>query len=243
MKTKEKLEQKIQAIETHYQGIRFRSRLEARWAVFLDFFGIKWIYEHEGYLIGNECYLPDFYIIQHDCFLEIKPVAPEVSDFKKVSIASVVSGKPVILAWGMPCSQYDAHDVFGPDDRAFRAWKNEGFVATLSMARPPKKEHIFGMCGIDTKSALAIRGHCEEIGEMPRPGEIGGLCAFDFYCCDNCKKTSIVERSMCCDEEEANRYCISGCPVEEDPRGSEYTWDRVEAATSLAASYRFGKIA
>ena len=32
---------KIAAIETKYKGYRFRSRLEARWAVFFDALGIK----------------------------------------------------------------------------------------------------------------------------------------------------------------------------------------------------------
>lgn len=31
----------IKPIETHYNGYRFRSRLEARWAVFFDALGIK----------------------------------------------------------------------------------------------------------------------------------------------------------------------------------------------------------
>lgn len=39
----------IKAIETSYKGYRFRSRLEARWAVFFDELGIKWEYEKEGY--------------------------------------------------------------------------------------------------------------------------------------------------------------------------------------------------
>ena len=39
----------IKAIETRYAGYRFRSRLEARWAVFFDTLGLKWQYEPEGY--------------------------------------------------------------------------------------------------------------------------------------------------------------------------------------------------
>jgi hypothetical protein len=35
--------------ETTYQGCRFRSRIEARWAVFFDNLGIKWWYEPEGF--------------------------------------------------------------------------------------------------------------------------------------------------------------------------------------------------
>ena len=39
----------IKAIETMYKGYHFRSRLEARWAVFFDTLGIPWKYENEGY--------------------------------------------------------------------------------------------------------------------------------------------------------------------------------------------------
>jgi hypothetical protein len=35
--------------ETYYRGCRFRSRIEARWAVFFDTLGIKWWYEPEGF--------------------------------------------------------------------------------------------------------------------------------------------------------------------------------------------------
>ncbi len=40
---------RVRAIETKYKGCRFRSRLEARWAVFFDALGIKWWYEPEGF--------------------------------------------------------------------------------------------------------------------------------------------------------------------------------------------------
>jgi len=39
----------IRAIETEYAGYCFRSRLEARWAVFFDQMGYDWVYEPEGY--------------------------------------------------------------------------------------------------------------------------------------------------------------------------------------------------
>ena len=54
----------IKAIETNYKGHRFRSRLEARWAVFFDKLGWKYRYEHQGYIIGYSDdtlrWLPDF---------------------------------------------------------------------------------------------------------------------------------------------------------------------------------------
>lgn len=52
---------KVQAIETEYGGYKFRSRLEARWAVFFDTIDIEWEYEPEGYeLPSGKRYLPDF---------------------------------------------------------------------------------------------------------------------------------------------------------------------------------------
>ena len=53
----------IKAIETKYKGYRFRSRLEARWAVFFDALGLDWVYEPEGFNLGEAgFYLPDFWI-------------------------------------------------------------------------------------------------------------------------------------------------------------------------------------
>lgn len=48
-------------IETEYNGYLFRSRLEARWAVFFDALGVKYEYEPEGFrLPSGKQYLPDF---------------------------------------------------------------------------------------------------------------------------------------------------------------------------------------
>jgi hypothetical protein len=62
--------------ETRYAGCRFRSRLEARWAVFLDHLGIEWLYEPEGYEVGpperRRGYLPDFFLPGHDIWAEVK---------------------------------------------------------------------------------------------------------------------------------------------------------------------------
>lgn len=64
----------IKAIETRYKGYRFRSRLEARWAVFFDALGIEWEYELEGYdLPDGGSYLPDFYLPSFCMWVEVKP--------------------------------------------------------------------------------------------------------------------------------------------------------------------------
>lgn len=62
----------IQPIETRYAGHRFRSRLEARWAVFFDDLGIKWQYEPQGYVINGTPYLPDFLLTECGTWVEVK---------------------------------------------------------------------------------------------------------------------------------------------------------------------------
>lgn len=63
----------IQAIETRYAGCRFRSRLEARWAVFFDALGLRWEYEPETFETwGGGRYLPDFRLPDHNCWVEVK---------------------------------------------------------------------------------------------------------------------------------------------------------------------------
>lgn len=64
----------IKAIETVYNGYKFRSRLEARWAVLFDAGKIKYEYEPEGFeLPDGTRYLPDFYLPEYDWYVEVKP--------------------------------------------------------------------------------------------------------------------------------------------------------------------------
>lgn len=67
-----RLELTMKAIETIYKGYRFRSRLEARWAVFFDTLGVKWEYEKEGYDLDGVWYLPDFWLPEQECWFEVK---------------------------------------------------------------------------------------------------------------------------------------------------------------------------
>lgn len=74
----------IAAIETRYAGCRFRSRLEARWAVFFDRLGITWEYEPQGHMVGawlgddyapdaaGRPYLPDFRLPHLGLWVEVK---------------------------------------------------------------------------------------------------------------------------------------------------------------------------
>lgn len=60
-------------IQTYYAGCHFRSRLEARWAVFFDYMGIEWLYEPEGYVLSDGTYyLPDFFLPECGTWVEVK---------------------------------------------------------------------------------------------------------------------------------------------------------------------------
>jgi len=63
----------VKAITTVYAGHRFRSRLEARWAVILSALAIRWEYEPEGFETAAGWYLPDFYLPDSGAWCEVKP--------------------------------------------------------------------------------------------------------------------------------------------------------------------------
>ena len=86
----------ISPIETIYNNWNFRSRLEARWAVLLDYLGIVYEYEREGFDCGEAgWYLPDFWLPDYQCWLEIKPGALLEHEEKKALALSM--GFPVII--------------------------------------------------------------------------------------------------------------------------------------------------
>ena len=83
MEGEAKVEKSIKPIETKYNGFRFRSRLEARWAVFFDMIGLKYEYEVEGFEMNGIRYLPGFYIPSLDRWFEIKGKPLSVYEMKK----------------------------------------------------------------------------------------------------------------------------------------------------------------
>jgi hypothetical protein len=90
------------ARETRYAGRRFRSRLEARWAVFFDAapIWVPWRYEYEGILLpGIGGYLPDF---------EAGPFTIEVKgedarlDIGKCEAYATAAGRPLLILGDIP---------------------------------------------------------------------------------------------------------------------------------------------
>lgn len=104
----------ITPIETVYKGYRFRSRLEARWAVFFDVMGIKWEYEPEGFeLSDGSLYLPDFYLTESKAFFEAKGIMSE-TDKQKINTFIRGAKRPVTIGYsGM---EFEACDNWKCED-------------------------------------------------------------------------------------------------------------------------------
>lgn len=85
--------EQIKAIETHYNGFKFRSRLEARWAVFFDAAGIRYEYEPEGFEHNGVCYLPDFYLPDSKTYVEVKPDRENAIEELQKPFSLIIAGK------------------------------------------------------------------------------------------------------------------------------------------------------
>lgn len=138
----------IQPIETHYAGHRFRSRLEARWAVFFDALNIKWRYEPQGFMIPRQdgtrtAYLPDFLLTECGTWVEIKGSDAELDRELMRAAAVALPGMPyekepgprLMIVGDMPAPAEDGDwgwISLGPDSRGFPA----GFAGFYKNSRP-----------------------------------------------------------------------------------------------------------
>jgi hypothetical protein len=102
----------IKAIETVWNGYRFRSRVEARWAMFFTGMGIEFEYELEGFVLEDGTYyLPDFYLPQVKMWAEVKG-----QEFTKEEVEKC---KQLRISTNMPCLML----VGPPDYKNYIAWE------------------------------------------------------------------------------------------------------------------------
>lgn len=124
--------EKIKPIPTRYAATIFKSRLEARWAVFFDGMGIKWRYEYEGYNVNGKYYLPDFYLPEVKgehyepvgVFCEVKPLV-DAADERIFELAKLTGRKTVLLV-GEPSENFESiPGLWGYEAaRAGECWDN-----------------------------------------------------------------------------------------------------------------------
>lgn len=116
------------AIETVWNGVRYRSRLEARWAIFFDALGVEHQYEPEGFDLGGLWYLPDFWLPEQKLWLECKPVPATGDDERKINAFA-------------RCIVHDQHepDMLSQEDCSL-PWGGKRFVQLVG---PPETGHDY----------------------------------------------------------------------------------------------------
>jgi hypothetical protein len=128
---------RIPAIETRAYGCRFRSRLEARWAIFLTEAGFTWEYEPEGAQLDAGRYLCDFRVTGPNgvqVWLEVKPPNNTEDDPRWAELAAR-SGMMLFTVRGMHrrgdrCDTAHSCRVWLPDGQVadvHRLWQGERY--------------------------------------------------------------------------------------------------------------------
>lgn len=186
----------IKAIETVYNGYRFRSRLEARWAVFFDALNIHYEYEPEGFELGKKSqflyvspeeedtelgrYLPDFWLPQVEMWAEVKARPFTSLEHEKCEALAKGSGYACLMLDGPPATRnywayecgYGAENEYEEADYLLsvgRYWENEGRFYSHTGLSPFEVQDFYYQID-DCPGVLAARQARFEHGESPRRG-------------------------------------------------------------------------
>ena len=156
----------LKAIETEYKGYKFRSRLEARWAVFFDAAGISYEYEPEGFEVKwneNEIYryLPDFYLPKYDVWVEVKPNKQKlIEDQEKIAYCIDYLNTPISTSNGLLIlGQIPYYDVFDDENIPSFAllWWDSGILS----------QHGLFISGDENVDLLLEKNMCYGVSSAP----------------------------------------------------------------------------
>jgi len=158
----------VRPIETCYKGYRFRSRLEARYAVFMDAMKVEWQYEPEGFELPSGRYLPDFFLPQVNggTWLEIKQYgmgyfgflscqgAPELSDPRLCDFSNFAAskGQDFFVAYGIPSQDYF---------NELAAYESEGMLEGHGSRCDP---YQWCVCGCGKTVGIQFDGRGDRVG-------------------------------------------------------------------------------
>jgi predicted Zn-ribbon and HTH transcriptional regulator len=150
-------QEEIFSIKTIYKGVTFRSTTEARWAVFFDACGLKWMYEPFRMNLGkNGSYLPDFYLPEIELFIEVKgewEKDPERPEKKCASLCDATLMK-VYLVWGnMPTQPEECMDDL----------RNVVFIPHEHMSCGSDLNYIFCECSTCHRIGFEFNGRTDRM--------------------------------------------------------------------------------
>lgn len=181
----------IKAIETVYKGYRFRSRLEARWALFFDLIGIKWTYEVEPLDIGGTAYLPDFRVqCPHSTVIhEVKPEsAQETIQAPRVYLAGKMSGEH---EWRGEASTPLSLGVWTDDLEAAPEWMwrqaaHDAMLCGIPFIKvgpfPCQGKHAGYLASDSIHSAQSANDHSEVFTTSVLRAALGAIKSADIVC-------------------------------------------------------------
>lgn len=150
----------MKVIPTNYGGVLFRSRLEAKWALFFDLVGVRREYEAEGFELDDGTrYLPDFVLRYSDgwCYAEIKPSGDPFEKARK--FAAECSHAICLLAGdpsGMPFSILQKITL--PDEEGVVSSRLLEMSFTFHKGRP-WSDPSPGDCAHAVEVAALVRSH------------------------------------------------------------------------------------
>jgi len=169
------------AIQTEYNGYLFRSRLEARWAVFFDALGIEYEYEPEGLKLSDgSFYLPDFYLINFHCYFEVKRAGlcgtPEGDEaIRKISTGMNRDAWAGLICFGDPCD--DNLTIFCQEIDDGGGGSYEGEV-TIGRHPETKEPYLFAA---DDRRERSFFPSFENIEYIPMLTSEYGTYAYDDF--------------------------------------------------------------
>jgi hypothetical protein len=112
----------VDPIPAEHNGIMYRSRTEARWAVFFESAGISFSYEAEGFDMDGIRYLPDFWLPVGKCWFEVKPFIPLPEEISKGLALAKATRRMVFIAPGEPRKGIGLY-ALSPSGKMQKDWK------------------------------------------------------------------------------------------------------------------------
>lgn len=171
----------MKAIQTRWGGYRFRSRVEARWGIFFEHLLVPWEYEKEGFTLPAGLYLPDFFLPEQNCWVEIKGQNPTVEERALCSQLACHQNQRVYLFAGR---------LFLPGTGPLSGGLAPSAIAFYPNGDVDDGEHhwcdceICGACGIEFQGRshnLPCRGMCLRDGHQYKGRRYDSTRVMDAY--------------------------------------------------------------
>lgn len=164
------------AIETNYKGYKFRSRIEARWAVFFDELRIDFEYEPQGFDLDDlGYYLPAFYLpkVRGGLWVEIRSAKPTEREIDRLRAVVCLTGKLATFRVGEPMKNAQV--------------ANGGFHSQSDLNEYCNQAAVIFSDGLDTHHLFCLCPSCLKVG-FEYCGKGDRVCTGD---CSANKKTAV----------------------------------------------------